>query len=138
MKTFETLDIATADMAFAAYGKTKAEMFENAAKALFAVMFETSPISAKEKRGIILEREDDVILLHDFLAELLYLFDTEHIILSKFDVKINGDKLTAEVFGEKYDVKKHQFIIDVKAITYHKMAIEKKKDFWKCVVIVDT
>ncbi|MEM0372669.1 MAG: archease [archaeon] len=138
MKKFEALDIATADMAFAAYGKTKEEMFENAAKALFSVMFETKEISAKEKRGIILEHEDDVILLHDFLSELLYLFDTEHIIFTKFNVKINNGKLTSEAFGEKYDEKKHKFIIDVKAITYHKMEIKKEKNLWKCVVIVDT
>ncbi|MFH0986673.1 MAG: archease [Candidatus Micrarchaeota archaeon] len=139
MKQFESLDIATADMAFAAYGRTKNELFENAARGLFAVMFEKIKVSPKEKRVIEIENKDEIMLLHNFLAELLYSFDTEHIIMSDIKVKISGNRLRAEMKGEKYDPKKHRFIIDVKAITYHKMAIEKMKDgTYKCVVIVDT
>ena len=40
MKEFELLDIATADMAFAAYGRTLDELFSNAAKAVTSIMFE--------------------------------------------------------------------------------------------------
>jgi len=136
MKNFEFLDIATADMAFAAYGKTKEKMFENAAKALMSVMFK-GKIEIKEIKEINIEGNDDFCLLQKFLSELLFLYETEHLIFSKFKVRINGNKLNAECSGEKYDKKKHEFIIDVKAITYHKMEIKKEKNLWKCVVVVD-
>ena len=136
MKDFKILDIATADMAFSAFGKTKAKMFENSAKALMSIMFEEKT-KKKVTKKINVKADDEVALLHDFLSELLFLFDTEHIIFNGFKVKIKENILEAEVTGEKFDSKRHKFIIDVKAITYHKMSVEKTKDGFKCTVIVD-
>lgn len=62
MKPFELLDIATADMAFAAYGKTREEMFENAAKALMSIMFE-GKIGGKEKKRVVVDGFEDLTLL---------------------------------------------------------------------------
>lgn len=136
MKDFKILDIATADMAFSAFGKTKDEMFENSAKALMSIMFDEKTKKIVKKK-IKVKADDEVALLHDFLSELLFLFDTEHIIFNGFSVKIKDNKLEAEVTGEKFNKEKHKFIIDVKAITYHKMSIEKKNGIFKCTVIVD-
>jgi SHS2 domain-containing protein len=136
MKTFELLDIATADMAFAAYGKTLEEMYVNAAKALMSVMFE-GKVGKKIRKIIEVEAEEETVLLHDWLQEVLYALDTEHIIFSDFKVKLGKGKISAECFGEKYNPEKHKFIIDVKAITYHMMEVKKEKDFWKCRVVVD-
>lgn len=136
MNPFELLDIATADMAFAAYGKTKEKMFENAAKALTSIMFE-GKIEAKEKKLVVVDGFEDIVLLQKFLSEIIYLHETEHIIFSDFKVTTDEHKIIAECAGEKYDPKKHKFIIDVKAVTYHKMEIKKEKGLWRCQVVVD-
>jgi len=135
-KDFELLDIATADMAFAAYGKTLNELFSNAAKALTSIMFE-GEIAQKTVKKIKLEENEDVVLLQKWLSEIVYLHDSERLLFSRFDVKTDGRHLSATLKGEKYDPKKHKFIIDVKAVTYHKMSIEKTKTGYKCTVVVD-
>lgn len=136
MKEFELLDIATADMAFSAYGKDLSELFSNAAKAITSVMYE-GKIGQKARREIELEEKEDIVLLQKWLAELVYLHDAEGLLFSKFNVRTDGKKLKATIYGEKYDKKKHKFIIDIKAVTYHRMEIEKTKSGYKCTVVVD-
>jgi len=136
MKEFELLDIATADMAFAAYGRDLNELFSNAAKAVTSIMFE-GDIGQKIVREMELEEDEDIVLLQKWLSEIVYLHDSEKLLFSRFDVKTDGKRLSATIYGEKYDPKKHKFIIDIKAVTYHQMSIEKMKEGYKCTVVVD-
>jgi len=123
-------------MASSAYGKTLSELFANSAKALTSVMYE-GKIGQKVVREIRLKEKEDIVLLQRWLSELVYLHDSEGLLFSKFDVETDGKKLKAAIYGEKYDKKKHRFIIDVKAVTYHKMSIEKIKTGYKCTVVLD-
>lgn len=136
MKDFELLDIATADMAFSAYGKTLNELFSNAAKAIAGIMYD-GEVKPKIRRTVELREKEDIVLLQKWLAELVYLHDSERLLFSKFNVRTDGKKLSAAIYGEKYDKKKHKFIIDIKAVTYHKMKIEKTKSGYKCTVVID-
>jgi len=136
MKEFELLDIATADMAFAAYGRDLNELFSNAAKAVTSIMFE-GDIGQKIVRKMELEEDEDIVLLQKWLSEIVYLHDSERLLFSKFDVKTDGKRLSATIYGEKYDPKKHKFIIDIKAVTYHQMSIDKTKEGYRCTVVVD-
>ena len=136
MKEFELLDIATADMAFAAYGRDLNELFSNAAKAVTSIMFE-GEIGQKIVRKMELEEDEDIVLLQKWLSEIVYLHDSERLLFSRFDVKTDGRRLSATIYGEKYDPKKHKFIIDIKAVTYHQMSIDKTNDGYKCTVVVD-
>jgi len=136
MKEFELLDIATADMAFAAYGRDLNELFSNAAKAVTSIMFE-GDIGQKIVREMGLEEDEDIVLLQKWLSEIVYLHDSERLLFSRFDVKTDGRRLSATIYGEKYDPKRHKFIIDIKAVTYHQMSIEKMKEGYKCTVVVD-
>ena len=143
MKAFKFLEnIATADCAFLAFGKTKEELFENAALALFEVMVET-----KKVRSIFnfqfsifnLNLED---LLFDFLSELVFLKDEKGMVFSKFEVKIEktqapGYQLQAEIWGEKIDSQRHNLKVDVKAVTRHLFKIKKEKDKFTARVVLD-
>jgi SHS2 domain-containing protein len=76
-------------------------------------------------------------LFFDWLRELLYRFDAEHRLFSKFDVRMNGNGLAATVWGERYDPQKHELGHEVKAITYHGLKVEKLDEGWLAEVIVD-
>jgi SHS2 domain-containing protein len=136
MKDFELLDIATADMAFAAYGRDLDELFSNAARALTSVMYD-GKVGSRIVRKIELEEKEDIVLLQKWLSEIVYLHDSKRLLFSKFDVKTDGKRLSATIYGEKYDKKKHKFIIDIKAVTYHRMSIDKIKEGYRCTVVVD-
>jgi SHS2 domain-containing protein len=138
MKKFEFLDITTADVAFAAYGKSLDELFANAALAMFDVIVDTSQIEPKVERKVEVKGNDLKSLMFNWLNELLVFVDGERLVFSKFEVKVDGEnfKLTAECTGEEMDRDKHELRTEVKATTYHKLEV-KKDNIWRAQVILD-
>ena len=94
-KQYEYLE-HTADVKFLAYGKTLEEVFENAALAMFNVMVDTGEVLGEVlgevARDVFLKSPDLESLLVDWLSELLYLFEVDEIVFSKFHV----DKIRKE------------------------------------------
>lgn len=121
----------TADIEFEAFGKSLEEAFANAALAMFEIMTNTKKVGSKIKKEIRIESEGLESLLYDFLEQFLIFHDSENLIFSKFIVKkiIKDGKyiLEAETRGEEFDPKKHESKTLVKAVTYHDLAIGKKK-----------
>lgn len=78
--------------------------------------------------------------MFDWLAELIYLKDAKEMFFGKFDLKIekkNKYVLSARVFGEKIDYKKHKVKVDVKAVTLHLFEVKKLKNNWRAKVVLD-
>ena len=140
-KKFEFLE-HTADLEFASYGKTLDECFENSARAFFTAVLNPDSIEIKKKRKIKLSAQDLETLLHDWLSELLFLFEVEFLVFKEFKVKIKklddrGYELSAEVSGEELNLEKHAIEAEIKAVTYHNLLVEKKNNFWSARVLCD-
>ena len=88
---------------------------------------------------IELEADDGQLdyLLFDWLAELLFRFDSEHLLLSEFKVELDDVKLRATCRGEAMDRNRHEMAHEVKAVTYHGLKVEPAADGWLAEVIVD-
>ena len=132
--------IATADIAFEAYGKDLNELFENSAFAVFEITANIKKINSKIKKIIKIENDNVEDLLFDFLSELIFLKDKDYMVFNKSKIKINKNqkyKLNAQVFGEKISQKKHDLKLDIKAITLHMFKVEKTKQGYKALVVVD-
>jgi SHS2 domain-containing protein len=126
---FEFLE-HTADVYVAAHGMNLAEAFENAALAMFEVMTDTAKVAATEEDSVVVEAEDEYALLYSWLEALLVKFEVNRMLYSKFKISrleeiADGFKLTATVWGEKFDAAKHAQRVGVKAVTYHRMEIIK-------------
>ena len=134
-------DIATADIAFEARGKTIAEAFGNAAKATFNIITDIKNIKRETEKSLILETEDLESLLFEWIDNLLFYWDSENLVFSVFDIGIekteNGYKLKAIVKGEKFDPGKHTVKQNVKSPTYHLMKIRQEKGEWKLRMVID-
>ncbi|OGS40407.1 MAG: archease [Euryarchaeota archaeon RBG_13_31_8] len=130
MKTYELID-HTADVGIKAYGKTLSEAFENAAKAMFDIITDNSEIENIGQYTIELEADNLEQLLVDWLSELLFLNSANNIVFGFFKVEINEktNKLSAKVFGEKFDISKHKIGTEIKAVTYHMLEVNNKKPF---------
>lgn len=136
MKKFIFLEnIATADAAFEAYGKTPEELFQNAALALFETMANTKTVKPLLKSHFLLPTSNLDDLLFDFLSELVFLKDEKGMLFSKF--KVNVERLHASIWGEKIDPQKHNLKVDVKAVTRHLFGIKKEKDKFVARVVLD-
>ena len=105
MKTYELID-HTADVAIKAYGKTLSEAFENAAKGMFDIITNNSDIESIGQYNIELETDNLEQLLVDWLSELLFLNSANNIVFGFFKVDLDEkkNKLSAKVFGEKFDI----------------------------------
>ena len=55
----------------------------------------------------------------------------------KISKKTDGYSINAELFGEKIDAKKHELRNDIKAITLHMFSVEKTKEGYTALVVVD-
>jgi len=138
MKKFKVLeDVAIADIAFEIYGKNLNELFENAALAIFEETADLDKVEEKEKKSVKLSATNIEDLLYDFLSEILFLKDKDSFLFKKSNVKIEKHSLKAELSGEPIDRKKHELRNDIKAITLHMFKVEKTKDGYKAVVVVD-
>jgi len=116
----------TADVGIEAYGKTLEEAFENAAKGMFSLMIGGGKIESKVMREVEIPFDMDVEqLLVDWLSELLYIHDVEHLVFGEFDVEIGKEKLKGKAYGEEYDIKKHGYGMEIKAVTYHMLEVKK-------------
>jgi len=127
-KAFEFLE-HSADVYIAAYGRSLEEAFANAAKAMFEVMTDTSKVRPLVKKVIHVEGFDLPSLLYSWLEELLYIFDVEGLVFSKFNIlsiysPASGKYvLDAEVYGEPLDPSRHPLGIGIKAVTYSLMEV---------------
>ena len=115
-----------------------AEAFRNAAHGLMSVIAGSSKIESNEERVISLVALDCENLLVRWLTEILFLYDAEKFLTAdaKFDM-LNNISLKATVLGQKYDPLNHELTLDIKAITYHKLMVEKLDDIWTARVFVD-
>lgn len=135
-------DIAIADVAFEATGKTVKELLESAALALTNTMIKNlSKIEAKLKREFSIEAKDVEMLLFNLLQEIIFYKDSEMLLFNKFDLNIEprkkGWKLDVVAHGEKLDMKRHELLVDVKAVTFHNFKVEETKNGWTAQVILD-
>ncbi len=76
-------------------------------------------------------------LLFDWLNEILYAFESEHLLLAKFEVSIDDAGLKAVARGEPADESRHRLEHEIKAITYHGLKVEQTPDGFLAEVIVD-
>ena len=135
-------DVALADVAFEAWGKSVEEVFIAAADATMNVMVEDiGTIGPSLELTIELERNQLDLLLFSFLNELIFLKDARRLLLRAEKLSIrrtNSDfTLKAIVYGEGLDPKKHLLIVDVKAATLHRLSLRQTVAGWEAFVILD-
>ena len=135
-------DIATADIAFRAWGKNLEETFTAASDATMNVMVEDlDSILPVERRKLQLQNEALDMLLFDLLQELIYYKDTKKLMLRIHQIQIKKEDgrhvLKAIAMGEKLDPKRHATRADVKAVTLHSFQLIETDQGWETQIILD-
>ncbi|HLY63125.1 MAG TPA: archease [Terriglobia bacterium] len=137
MEAFRVLE-HTADIGFEAFGKTRDEVFANSGRALQSLMVDLSLIVPREKIQIEVQGADAGSLLVNWLSEILYRIDAEGRLFRDFSINSISDRsLSAVSVGEPFDRARHQVNLQVKAITYHQLALVETADGWRAQVYVD-
>jgi SHS2 domain-containing protein len=140
--SFEFLpDVATADLAFKAYGADINELFSNSALAVCDATVERKTVGKKRSVEIRLEADTLENLLFDFLSEIVYRKDVDQVVFADCKASVKEKrgvfKLHATLRGEKIDRKRHNLRSDIKAITLHMFSITKRGKGFEAQVVVD-
>lgn len=128
----------TADLGLRVRAASLNDLFCDAAKGLFAILIvNLEDVQPLQLRKFSLAGDAYDYLLFDWLAELLFVFDTEHLVLVDFDVQFTTEGIEASCRGEPLDPARHQLDHEIKAITYHQLRVERNGSGWLAEVIVD-
>ena len=128
----------TADIGLRVRAADLGELFADAARALFSVMVgNLETVRPVESVSISLPADDTDALLRAWLAELLYVFQVRRMVFSGFDVNVGPQGLEAVARGEPIDPARHQTDVEIKAVTWHGLKLERTDGGWLAEVIVD-
>jgi SHS2 domain-containing protein len=135
-------DVATADVAFEAWGDSLEELFRSAADATMNAMVEDlDTVAANETRMLELENSDIDLLLFQLLQELIFYKDADRLLLRIHGIEIHpqegGYGLRAQAMGETIDATRHDLSVDVKAVTLHRFRVERTARGWEATVVLD-
>jgi SHS2 domain-containing protein len=126
-----------ADIGVRGFGATKAEAFEQAARAMTAVIADLELVAPREAVRIECEAPDDELLLAEWLNALVYEMATRKMLFSRFAVKLEGTRLRAEARGEPVDVGRHHPAVEVKGATYTMLRVAREAGGWLAQTVVD-
>jgi SHS2 domain-containing protein len=138
MKNYEIID-TTADIGIRAFGAELSDVYTNAALGMFSLITDIDKIAERLSREVTVSAPDPETLLVVWLNELIFIFDTEMLLFSRFKiVELNKTHLKAHCSGEKVDLSRHKMKMGIKSATYHKLKVESlKEDGYQAEVILD-
>ena len=137
MKKYEQTD-HTADIGLKIFGNSLLDLFANAGYALCDSLTDISKVIPATKQTFCLQRASTEELLVEWMGDLLYTFETEGLLFSRFNIiSIDKNSLSAEAEGEFFNSALHTIKNGVKAVTYHKLKIEEKNGLWLAEVVLD-
>ena len=143
MGTFRSFD-HTADVGLEVCGESLADLLETAARGVFSIILDDGPREVAVEADVALTPdaspgEELRELLVVWLQELLYRFEMEHLVPLEFDFAEAGPaRVRARVGFGRFDPKRHRAATEVKAVTYHELAVREEADgTWSARFILD-
>ncbi len=121
-----------------ATGSTSAALFEALGLGLFALITDLRTVRPRAERAVSASGADPTALVVAYLSELLALEQRDGFLVREIVARPVGDPptaLVASVRGEPFDPARHPRGVEVKAITFHALAIDL--DRGRARVIVD-
>ena len=136
-KHCETFD-HTADVGLAATADSLAELFEALGEGLAEVICPIAQVTPAQTRTVSVQAEDVEALAVDFLTRIVVTIESDLFALAEVAVRdISETRVEADLKGEPYDPSRHEFHTEVKAVTYHQLAVACEDGKWSGRVILD-
>jgi len=132
MKKYEFLE-HPADLKIRSFGKDLPELFINSALGMMDFLYAKLEKNYIQTERIELAADNLESLLVDWLAEILYLSDTnKRVYLDYKIIEFSKTKIIADVGSQTATAKD-----DIKAVTYHELSITQQPDGWQATVVYD-
>jgi riboflavin kinase/FMN adenylyltransferase len=124
----------TADRALQVWGNELSDLFVGATRGMYSLMADVDGLVPTHWREVRLDALDRESLLVDWLNELLFLTETEGLLFVEFDIEsLTDTALVARVGGVRALPTKAQ----IKAATFHNLALVRDENGWSTVITFD-
>ncbi len=138
MEPFFELFDHTADMGVRVRAASLAGLLKPAADGLYAAIGTLIPTGEPTRATFDLTGDEPSALLRDYLAELLILFERDARFATAIEAAVFEDtRLTATAVMSPVDRDRSALNREVKAITYHELAVRSIRGGYEATVIVD-
>lgn len=120
----------TADAGVEITAASREELFVLGARALYQLTLDYDALGCEREARVELAAAGFADLFHEWLAELLYIFDARGLAFKKFalDFDADGTKVSATMLGEEVDFERHGVHGEIKNVTYADFAVEPGED----------
>lgn len=125
--SYKSLEHAT-DAIFEVTAPNLEEAFVIAAKSVIETILDVNSIEEKEEKALVVSGKDLSYLLYNWLEEIIILTITDGFAAKRVTLNIEKNseyRILARFWGEKIDIKKHHFKVEIKAPTFHEMEIRQ-------------
>ncbi|MDH3726961.1 MAG: archease [Myxococcales bacterium] len=127
-----------ADIGVRGQGDSPEVAFEQAALGLTAVITDPGLVRAYRRVAINCEAPSLDVLFVDWLNALIYEMTTRSMLFGRFQVKIDGLRLSAEAEGEPVDRQRHEPVVEPKGATFTELRVGRNdKGQWVAQCVVD-
>jgi SHS2 domain-containing protein len=133
---FELFD-HTADVGLRVFAPDMNGLIEPAARGLYAVIGELATTGEPQPFSLDLAGDDPALLLRDYLTELLVLFERDQRVVEQLGGQFVAGRLAVRGQQRVVDAGKSVYFREVKAITYHDLAIRSIPGRYEATIIVD-
>jgi SHS2 domain-containing protein len=133
-------DITMADCAIEVIGHDLSDLFATVSRAVAEIMVDPHTIPVTIRREIALTASGLDLLLFDWIAELIFVKDSESLIFTETTVTVTGPpgcRLVARVAGGPIDRARTILRADLKAPTFHHFALEQDTGCWRARIVLD-
>ena len=111
--------------------KNLEEAFSVAGKSVVGTIIDSNNIQEIEEKNIKVKGRTLLNLLYNWLEDIVIITITDGFAIKNFSVKIKKNKeyqIISNISGEKLDIKKHNFKVEIKSPTFHLMEIEENDE----------
>jgi len=111
--------------------KNLEEAFSVAGKSVVETIIDSNNIQEIEEKNIKVKGRNLLNLLYNWLEEIVTITITDGFAIRNFSVNIKKNKeyqIISNISGEKLDIKKHNFKVEIKSPTFHLMEIEENDE----------
>lgn len=113
-------------------------LFVEAALVLLDALTDRETVLPRERLRVQMEAENTEQLLVSWLTELLFLYEVERKLFSQFEIRyIDERRIDADALGERFDAERHPIDREVKAVTYHRLALVRERGVLKTAIVFD-
>lgn len=141
-QTYTELEHA-ADLFLEIRGPDLASLYENALFALYDQLADLNCFGDQQRKTIQLRAPTHAQALRALLAEALYLFAVSGFVATGATVTLQESdvgeiEVTTDLQGETFDRTRHTLLTEIKAVTYHRLAVNQLADgSWQATVLFD-